>query len=89
MRPAALLLLLAGCSLNLAQVRDQLTPRATSDLSCKASQLEFEEVKQPLAASNVKVSGCGRSVEYFLVQSQWRLVGPLRQAEPPSVLQTK
>lgn len=89
MRRVAFALLLSGCSLNLAQVRDQLTPRAKADLECKASQLEFEEVKQPLAASNVKVSGCGRSVEYFLAQSQWRLVAPLRQPEPPSVLQAK
>ncbi|MBM4778870.1 MAG: hypothetical protein GQE15_14290 [Archangiaceae bacterium] len=83
------LLLFAGCSLNLAQVREELTPRAKADLECKGSQLEFEEVKQPLAASNVKVSGCGRSAEYFLAQSQWRLVAPLRPAEPPSVLQAK
>lgn len=89
MRRFALLALLSGCSFNLAQVRDELTPRATSDLSCKGSQLEFEEVKQTLAASNVKVSGCGRSVEYVMVQSQWRLVAPLRPADPPNVLQAK
>lgn len=85
----AFLALLSGCSFNLAQLRDELTPRATADLSCKGSQLEFEEVKQTLAASNVKVSGCGRSVEYVMVQSQWRLVAPLRPADPPNVLQAK
>lgn len=89
MRRAGFALLLAGCSLNLAQVRDQLTPRAKADLECKGSQLEFEEVKQTLAASNVKVTGCGRTVEYVMVQSQWRLVEPLRQSDPPNVLQTK
>ncbi|MER2566615.1 MAG: hypothetical protein ABTQ32_38185 [Myxococcaceae bacterium] len=89
MRRAGFALLLAGCSLNLAQVRDQLTPRAKADLECKGSQLEFEEVKQTLAASNVKVTGCGRTVEYVMVQSQWRLVEPLRQSEPANVLQAK
>lgn len=89
MRRIVLLAALSGCSFNLAQVRDDLTPRAKADLSCKGSQLEFEEVKQTLAASNVKVTGCGRTVEYMLVQSQWRLVESLRQADPPNVLQAK
>ena len=89
MRRFVLFALFSGCSFNLAQVRDELTPRAKSDLSCKGSQLEFEELKQTLATSNVKVTGCGRTVEYVMVQSQWRLVEPLRPTEPPSVLQTK
>jgi hypothetical protein len=83
------LVALAGCSLNMAQVREELLPRARADLSCNGSELQFEELKQTLAASNVRVTGCGREIEYVLVQSQWRIVSPLRAGEPPSVLEQK
>lgn len=79
---------LLGCTLDLARIREEMTPRARSDLSCKGS-LEFEELKQTLAASNLKVTGCGKTAEYVLVQSQWRLVQPLRPADPPSPLEPK
>ncbi|MBL8921683.1 MAG: hypothetical protein JNJ54_22680 [Myxococcaceae bacterium] len=70
----------ASCALNLEQVRTELTPRAVSDLSCKASKLEFTEVQQLLAPSRVKVTGCGRFAEYMLEQSRWR---PVKSSGPP------
>lgn len=78
----ALLVLLstASCALNLEQVRAELTPRAVTDLSCKASKLEFAEVQQLLAPSRVKVTGCGRFAEYMLEQSRWR---PVKSSGPP------
>lgn len=85
----ASLLTASSCSLNLAQIRDDMSRRARSDLSCQKSELDFEELKQTLGAPNLKVSGCGRSVEYVMVESQWRLVQPLRKAEPANVLEKK
>lgn len=70
----------ASCALNLEQVRAELTPRAVTDLSCKASKLEFAEVQQLLAPSRVKVTGCGRFAEYMLEQSRWR---PVKSSGPP------
>jgi hypothetical protein len=67
----------AGCSFDLAAVRADLSPRASTDLSCEASKLSFQEVKVPLSASNVRVSGCGRTGEYVLEEGRWR---PARRA---------
>lgn len=85
----ALLSFATGCTMNLAQVRDEMSPRARSDLSCPKGSLDFEELKQTLGASNLKVTGCGREAEYVLVQSQWRLVQPLRQPEPANPIERK
>ncbi len=76
-RVAPLLLAVSGCEVDLAAVRNDLEPRAVNDLGCKASALEFEEVKLPLAPSNVQVKGCGKKAEYTLVQGRWT---PVRRA---------
>lgn len=68
---------LAGCSYDMAVIRTELGPRAVSDLGCKASALEFEEIKLPLAPSNVRVTGCGKKNEYTLVEGRWT---PVRRA---------
>ena len=68
---------LSGCSFDMAAVRTELGPRAVSDLGCKASAIEFEELKQMLAPSNVRVTGCGKKNEYTLVQGRWT---PVRRA---------
>lgn len=70
----------SACALNMEQVRAELTPRAVTDLSCKAGKLEFTEVQQILAPSRVKVTGCGRAAEYALEQSRWR---PVKSSGPP------
>lgn len=80
MRWPWLVIPLSGCALNMVQVREELTPRAVIDLSCKGSKLEFAEVQQLLAPSTVKVTGCGRSAEYALEQSKWR---PVKSSGPP------
>lgn len=77
---AAVSVVTPGCAFDLAQAKVQLTPRAVTELSCKASSLEFEEVQRPLAPSNVKVTGCGRTAEYTLEESVWR---PVRKAPRP------
>lgn len=65
---------LFGCAFDLARVRADLSPRASQELSCPAAQLTFKEVKVPLAASNVLVTGCGKSDEFTLEEGRWRPV---------------
>lgn len=74
-RLVVVVLALSGCSFDMAAVRTELGPRAVSDLGCKA--VEFEELKQMLAPSNVRVTGCGKKTEYTLVQGRWT---PVRRA---------
>ncbi len=71
----AVVLALSGCSFDMAAVRTELGPRAVSDLGCKT--VEYEELKQMLAPSNVRVTGCGKKTEYTLVQGRWT---PVRRA---------
>jgi hypothetical protein len=73
-------LALSGCAFDMAAVRAELGPRAVSDLGCKASALEFEEVQVPLSPSNVRVTGCGKKTEYTLVQGRWTPVRRVLQA---------
>ncbi|MBE2254385.1 MAG: hypothetical protein IAE78_32960 [Myxococcus sp.] len=70
--------LLGACSFDLAAVRAELTPRAANDLGCKANKLDFEEIKAPLAPSNVRVTGCGKKNEYSLVEGRWT---PVRRSQ--------
>ncbi|MDP3499587.1 MAG: hypothetical protein Q8S33_04620 [Myxococcales bacterium] len=76
-RLGVVVLALSGCSFDMAAVRTELGPRAANDLGCKPSAIEFEEVKQPLSPSNVRVAGCGKKNEYTLVQGRWT---PVRRA---------
>ncbi|MDX2013510.1 MAG: hypothetical protein SFW67_25180 [Myxococcaceae bacterium] len=75
MRPFVLAVGAAGlgaCAFDLARVRADLSPRASQEFSCPADKLTFQEVKVPLAASNVLVSGCGKSEEFTLEEGRWR-----------------
>jgi hypothetical protein len=77
MRPVCFVLLgcaLAGCSFDLPRVRAELSPRASKELSCPDAKLTFKEVKVPLSASNVLVTGCGQSGEYVMEEGRWRPV---------------
>lgn len=78
----SLSVLATSCAINMDNVRKALSPRASSDLSCKASSLDFEEVKQTLSAPRVLVKGCGKSQEYELVQSQWKPAKATAEAAP-------
>ena len=74
-RFVVVVLALSGCTFDMAAVRTELGPRAVSDLGCKT--VEYEELKQMLAPSNVRVTGCGKKAEYTLVQGRWT---PVRRA---------
>jgi hypothetical protein len=77
MRPFGFVLFacaMGACSFDLPRVRADLSPRAAKELSCPAEKLTFKEVKVPLSASNVMVTGCGRSDEYVMEDGRWRPV---------------
>lgn len=70
----------SGCAINMDNAKAALSPRAATELGCPSSKLDFEEVKQPLAASTVLVKGCGKTQSYRLLEGQWV---PAPPAPPP------
>lgn len=66
-----LVLVMAGCSTPMAQLRKEVGPRASDYLECPQDKLEYEELDKLISTTRVKVSGCKREVTYKLVESAW------------------
>lgn len=71
MRPLALVLLLAGCSTPMAQLKVELGRRASDTLGCPEEKLSYQELDRLVSTTKVKVSGCGRDATWKLVESRW------------------
>lgn len=71
MRAFALLLLLAGCSTPMAQLKVELGRRASDTLGCPEEKLSYKELDRLISTTKVKVSGCGRDATWKLVESRW------------------
>ena len=69
----ALVLLLGGCSTPMAQLRQDLGPRAATELRCAEEKLTFEELDRMITSTKVKVTGCERIVVYEMIESRWKL----------------
>ncbi len=65
--------LAVGCSTPLAELRRDLDGRAATELQCPADKLTYKELDRLISTTKLRVSGCDRTVEYQMVESQWRL----------------
>jgi hypothetical protein len=65
-------LVLAGCSTAMAQLRKDVGPAASRYLECPEDQLTIEELQRLMMTTRVKVTGCGRSEVYVLEESKWK-----------------
>lgn len=72
MKRFAILLLLAGCSTPLSQLKTELGQRTSDALSCPEDQLSYEELEKLISTTRVTVSGCGKSTTWKLIESRWQ-----------------
>ncbi len=70
---AALALSLAACSTPMAQLRQDLGARASTELQCPQEKLDYEELDRMMSSTKVKVTGCERIVVYEMIESRWKL----------------
>ena len=70
------LVLLAGCSTPLSQLKVELGRRASDTLGCPEEKLKYEELDRFISTTKVKVSGCGRDATWKLVESRWTKAAP-------------
>jgi NAD-dependent DNA ligase len=70
-RLLAVLVLCAGCSTPLAQLKLELGPRAARELECAEDKLAYKELDRLISSTKVKISGCGRETTWKLVESRW------------------
>ena len=66
-------LALAACSTPLGQLRQELGPRAATELRCPEEKLAYEELDRMISSTKVKVTGCERIVVYEMVESRWKM----------------
>lgn len=73
MRSTVLLVavLACACSTATSELRAQLDARAADYLKCNEKRLEYTELDKLISTTKVRVSGCGKSVTYTLVESRW------------------
>ncbi len=71
MKRFVLLMLLAGCSTPLAQLKVELGQRTSDALSCPEDKLTYEELEKLISTTRVKVHGCGKEATWKLVESRW------------------
>lgn len=69
----ALATLVAGCSTPMAQLKQELGPRASQVLACDEKELQYQELERLISSTKVKVKGCGKEATYRLVESRWTL----------------
>ena len=66
------LLLLAGCSTPMAQLKVELGRRASDVLGCPEEKLQYKELDRLISTTKVKITGCGRDATWKLVESRWQ-----------------
>lgn len=62
-----------GCSTPMAQLKQEIGPRASRYLECDAASLGYEELERLISTTRVRVSGCDKTAVYRLQESQWTL----------------
>ena len=71
MKRFVVVLLLAGCSTPLSQLKAELGQRSSDALSCPEDKLTYEELEKLISSTRVTVSGCGKSTTWKMVESRW------------------
>lgn len=72
MKRLLVIVALAGCATPMSEIRAALDEKAARSLSCPADQLTYEELEKLFSTTRVKISGCGNSAVYEMVESQWK-----------------
>jgi len=67
------LALLTSCSTPMSQLRQELGPRAATELRCAEEKLAYEELDRMISSTKVKVTGCERIVVYEMIESRWKM----------------
>ena len=71
--PVPVIAVLASCSTPLAQLKQELGPRASKYLACDEQELKYKELDRVISSTKVRVTGCGKEATYQLIESRWTL----------------
>ncbi len=64
-------LVFCGCATPLSQLKEELGTRSSDALKCPEDELKYEDLEKLFSTVRTKVTGCGRSVTWKMVESRW------------------